>query len=294
MSILIGRTTGIVVSGMGSALALRQCQEMKAAGTKLVGAVSRGRGHAWNDMDIYPDFGSAIAGGAEVALFFDDPLDVKASLLGAVAAGIKMAICLTEFVPVHDALEIREEAARAGTVLIGPNSSGVLSALQSKAGYFSDAICMPGSVGIITKGGSIAYGVLSEMKSAGLGISTIVSVGPDPVKGVGYADVLPLFERDPDTRFVVLLGEIGGRDEEDAASVIASYMTKPVLAYTSGKYLKGDQSVGHAGAIIRNGVGGYASKVDAFRKSGAFVVEAFKDIVPTLVEMHRRGRQAIA
>ncbi|MDG4892605.1 hypothetical protein P9272_03205 [Mesorhizobium sp. WSM4976] len=287
MSILIERTTGIVVSGVGSAMAVRQCLEMKASGTKLVGVVGGRQVGAWGDVEVYPEFGSAISGGAEVALFFDDPLDVKKPVLEAIAAGIKTVICLTEFVPVHDALEIREAALRAGTVLIGPNSSGVLSALESKAGYFSDEICMPGSVGIVTKGGSIAYGVLSEMKIAGLGLSTIVSVGPDPVKGVGYADVLPLFERDPQTRIVVLLGEIGGRDEEDAAAVIASQMTKPVLAYTSGKYANGDQSVGHAGAIIRDGIGGYASKVDAFRKAGAIVVEAFKDIVPTLVEMHR-------
>ncbi|RUU69268.1 succinate--CoA ligase subunit alpha, partial [Mesorhizobium sp. M2C.T.Ca.TU.009.01.2.1] len=265
MSILIGRTTGIVVSGIGSSMVLRQCNEMKACGTKLVGAVGCGQVPHEDNIDVYTDFRSAIMAGAEVALFFNDPFDVKQRMLEAIAAGIKMVICLTEFVPVHDALEIREAANRAGTMLIGPNSSGVLSALQSKAGYFSDEICMPGSVGIVTKGGSIAYGVLSEMKCEGLGISTIVSVGPDPVKGVGYADLLPLFEKDPQTRIVVLLGEIGGRDEEDAAAVIASQMTKPVLAYTSGKYVEDGQSFGHAGAIIRNGIGGYASKVDAFR-----------------------------
>lgn len=287
MSIVVNATTGIVVSGIDSEMAVRQCGEMISSGTRLIGAVGPEAAADGIGVPVFADFGAAIRLGAEVVLFFDDPMAVKDALLAAIAAGIKVAICLTEFVPVHDALEVRRAAARAGTLLIGPNSSGVLSAEQAKAGYFSDAICLPGNVGILTKGGSIAYGVLSEMKVAGLGVSTIVSTGPDIVKGAGYAELLPLFENDPQTRFIVLLGEIGGRDEEDAAAVIASQISKPVIAYTSGKYMAEGQSIGHAGTIVKNGVGGHAGKVTAFRRAGAIVAEDFKDIVPALIELAR-------
>lgn len=185
--------------------------------------------------------------------------------------------------PVHDALALRTAARKAGKLLIGPNSTGILSAGRAKVGYFADTLTTPGRVGIITKGGSIAYGVLGELAQVGLGLSTIVSIGPDLVKGASYADLLPLFDADPETDVVLILGEIGGRDEEDAAEVIANKFSKPVVAHIAGRSLKPGATIGHAGAIIAHGIGGYDTKVERLRSAGAVIAETYKDIVPAIV-----------
>ena len=285
MSILIDKNTPIVVSGPGSPMVLNQCREMLARGTKLVGVVGLDTSKYDDLRHLETTFSAAVASSrAEAAVFFDDPFDIKASVLDAINAGLKTLVCLTEFVPVHDALALRAAATEAGALLIGPNSSGVLSPGRAKAGYFSDEICLPGNVGIITKGGSIAYGVISEMKAMGLGVSTIVSVGPDMVKGADYAALLSMFEADNETGSVLLLGEIGGRDEEAAAELIANSITKRVVVHVAGKYVKDARQIGHAGAIVRNGVGGYAEKVDALKAAGAIIAHDFKDIVPILLE----------
>jgi succinyl-CoA synthetase alpha subunit len=286
MSVLVEETTTIVVSPLSSAMARFQCHEMVKGGTRLVGAV-RDESAAFEadpSIPIIDNFTDAVVTlGAEVAVFFDEPLRVKDRVIAAIDAGITTLVVLTEYVPVHDALEMRNAAISRGANLIGPNSSGVLAAGRSKAGYFSDEICAPGDVGIITKGGSIAYGILSEMKRSGLGISTIVSVGPDLVKGADYASLLPLFENDANTKRILLLGEIGGYDEEAAAKVIVSQIRKPVVAYVCGKYVKEGQVIGHAGAIIHDGVGDYQSKVLALMNAGVAVSEDFESVIPLLL-----------
>ncbi|QGZ56407.1 succinate--CoA ligase subunit alpha [Paraburkholderia acidiphila] len=289
MSIIIDRTSAIVVHGAGSSMALHQSREMLEHGTNLIGIIDPDNisGHVLRGATLsLPNFKTAVESAAiDVALFFDPPDVVKYSVLAAIDAGIKTVVCLTEYVPVHDALTMRNAALDAGAMLIGPNSSGVLSPGVAKAGYFCDELCMPGNVGIVTKGGSIAYGILMEMKLQQLGVSTIVSVGPDRVKGADCAEILQHFEQDPATDVILLLGEVGGEDEENAARTIASAMRKPVVAHVAGKSLKVGQQIGHANAIVRKGTGGYESKVHALREAGAVVADEFKHIAPLLLEV---------
>jgi succinyl-CoA synthetase alpha subunit len=270
-------------------MAQHQCREMLERGTNLVGVIDPDNiaRHVCGGATLsLPNFKTAVESAAiDVALFFDPPDVAKQSVLAAIEAGIKTVICLTEYVPVHDALTMRDAAMSAGAMLIGPNSSGVLTPGGAKAGYFCDELCMPGNVGIVTKGGSIAYGILMEMKLEELGVSTIVSVGPDRVKGADCAAMLQHFEQDPATDAILLLGEVGGEDEENAACLIATAMRKPVVAHVAGKSLKAGQQIGHANAIVRKGTGGYESKVHALREAGAIVADEFKHIVPHLLEV---------
>jgi succinyl-CoA synthetase alpha subunit len=253
-------------------------------GTKLVGIVAvdpRELGN-WSPrgLPVFQTVGQAAASArADLSMVFSPPYAVKAEVCGAIEAGIPTIICLTEHVPVHDAVLIRHLAKRAGAILIGPNSSGVLSPGRAKAGFFSEDICLPGNVGVITKSGSLAYAVLSEMKSAGIGISTVVAIGGDTVMGTDFRDHLALFQADPDTRTIVLLGEIGGCDEENAATFIrGAPIDKPVISFVSGRSVPSGQSMGHAGAIAQRGRSDYPSKCHALAAAGVHVAGNIGDI----------------
>lgn len=274
MAILALSETRILVHGIGDPLARFQCEEMRRHGTRLVGIVvaeSRELGD-WSprDVPVFHTVGEAVASvRADLSMVFSPPYAVKAEVCSAIAAGIPTIICLTEHVPVHDAVLIRHLARRAGVTLIGPNSSGVLSPGRAKAGFFSEDICLPGNVGVITKSGSLAYAVLSEMKSAGIGISTVVAIGGDMAKGTDFRDHLALFQADPETSAIVLLGEVGGCDEENAAAYIRdAAIDTPVIAFVSGRSVPLGQSMGHAGAIAERGRGDYGSKCSALAAAG--------------------------
>jgi succinyl-CoA synthetase alpha subunit len=185
---------------------------------------------------------------------------------------------------VLDAIAIRHRAKNAGVILVGPNSSGILSPGIAKLGFYSEAICMAGDVGVITKSGSISYAVIAEMKSHGIGISTVVAIGGDRVKGTGFCDHLVAFQADPQTRFVVLLGEIGGDDEEQAADYLSAKPGKPVIAFISGRSVPLGQSLGHAGAIAEAGRGDHQSKVSALESAGVRIARNLGDIVAILKE----------
>jgi succinyl-CoA synthetase alpha subunit len=207
----------------------------------------------------------------------------------ALDRGIRLIIIMTEYVPVQDAIAMRRDARAAGATIVGPNSSGILTPREGKAGFFSNDICMPGRVGVLSKSGTLSYAVISEMKSVGIGVSTVVTVGGDMVKCSDFSSLLPLFQADPDTDAIVLLGEVGGSDEERAADYIAAHVSKPVIGYLSGKSLKPGQNVGHAGAIVRNGVGEYAGKIKALRSAGAHIAEEFREIIPLLQRVVNGG-----
>jgi succinyl-CoA synthetase alpha subunit len=286
MSVLVDRNTAILIHGVEQPLARYQCYEMIRAGTKLVGIVDPGRvGGFPVDSGIvqFDDLeGAASTTHVDALMVFDDALNVRGVVTDALDLGIKLIIVMTEYVPVHDAIAMRRAAHATGARIIGPNSSGILTPREGKAGFFSNDICIPGRVGVLSKSGTLSYAVISEMKSVGLGVSTVVTVGGDMVKCSDFKSLLPLFQADPDTDAIVLLGEVGGSDEERAAEYIAAHVSKPLVAYLSGKSLKPGQSVGHAGAIVRNGVGEYAGKIKALRAAGAHIAEEFREIIPLL------------
>lgn len=218
----------------------------------------------------------------DVLLMFDEPLNIAARAMDAVRAGVKMLVIITEHVPAHDMIDLRHLARQRNAIVVGANSTGVLIPGVLKAGYFSEDVCIPGRVGVLTKSGSLAYAVLAEMQSVGIGTSGVVSTGGDLVKASTFHDLIPYYENDPNTDAIVLLGEIGGSDEERAADLISRSVTKPVIAFISGKSIPPGKSIGHAGAIIRNGVGGYSSKVERLRAAGVHVADQMGEIIPML------------
>ncbi len=226
--------------------------------------------------------------GVNVLLLFTPRFEVKRTVIEALSGGIKTIVCLTDDVPLHDALEIKERCQRAGAVLLGPNSTGLLSPGIAKAGYYAEAVCMPGRVGVMSKSGSLAYAVMSEMMSLGIGVSTVAGIGGDPVRGASYAELLPLFEADPGTDAMVVLGEIGGDDEERAARAIPGRITKPVVAFIAGRSVPLGQNMGHAGAIAAQGRGDYPSKTAALRDAGVHIAETLGEVAELLKRLTAR------
>lgn len=288
MSILLDHSSRIVVHGAEIRRARFQLGEMARYPARVVAAVSARPGPLEpplpDAVPVYATAASAIAETrADLLLLFTPQLDVKAVVIEAIAAGIRTIVCLTDDVPLHDAVEIRQRCRTAGVTMLGPNSTGLLSPGAGKAGYYSEDVCIPGRVGVISKSGSLAYAVMSEMMSFGLGVSTVAGIGGDAVRGASFAELLPLYEADPGTDAIVMLGEIGGGDEEaGAAARLALGLRKPVVAYISGRSVPLGQSMGHAGAIARLGHGDYPSKAKALADAGVRVADNFGEVVPIL------------
>lgn len=285
MTILLDETTRILVHGAEKRSARFQLDEMARYPAEVVGVVCS-RAENIPLPPAFRTFGTVTEAvgstGANLLLVFTPQLEVKAVGMEAVAAGIGTIVCLTDDVPLHDALELKQRCRDAGVMLLGPNSTGLLSPGIGKAGYYSEDVCMPGHVGVISKSGSVAYAVMSEMMSFGLGVSTVAGIGGDAVRGAAFAELLPLFHADPKTDAIVMLGEIGGEDEERAAARIAEGLAKPIVAFISGRSVPLGESMGHAGAIARLGRGDYQSKTRALRDAGVHVAETIGDVATIL------------
>jgi succinyl-CoA synthetase alpha subunit len=291
MAILADADSRILIQGVAGRLARFQCEEMIRHSTKLVGIVARPDEFAGWTPPVVPVFQTAEAAvkatGANLIMIFSPPLEVKAAVSDAIAARLPVIVCLTDHVPVHDAIVLRSLAERAGVVLVGASSSGLLSPVRAKAGFFVEDICQPGDIGVVAKGGSLAYAVISELKSAGLGVSTVVSLGGDAAKGLDFAGCLALFAKDEETRAVVMLGEIGGSDEEKAAAYLqAQPIHKPVVAFISGRSVPVGRSMGHAGAIAALGRGDYDSKCRALAAAGVEIADTI-GAIPQILARQR-------
>ncbi len=294
MAILAGTDSRILIQGVAGRLARFQCEEMLRHGTRLVGLIARPdefAGWAPPPLPVFATTGAAVgATGADLIMIFSPPLEVRAAAGEAISARLPVIVCLTDHIPVHDAIVLRHLAARAGVVLVGAGSSGILSPGRAKAGFFVEDICRPGDIGVVAKGGSLAYAVISELKSAGLGVSTVVSLGGDAAKGLDFAGSLALFARDDETRAVVLLGEIGGSDEEKAAAYLQAHpLRKPVVAFISGRSVPAGRSMGHAGAIAAAGRGDHDSKCRALAAAGVEIADTIGAIPRILARQRRPG-----
>jgi succinyl-CoA synthetase alpha subunit len=293
MAILAPSDSRILLHGIANPLARFQCAEIPRHGTLLAGIVAADRNElaGWSpgEARTFQSTREAVkSAGANLSMVFSAPYKVKEAVAEAIAARVPLIIVLTEHVPVHDAILLRHLARRAGVTLIGPNSSGLLSPGRVKAGFFVEDICRPGRIGVISKSGSLAYAVMAEMKSSGLGVSTVVAIGSDAVKGIDFREPLSLFQSDPETDAIVLLGEIGGGDEENAASFIARSITKPVVAFISGRSVPVGQNMGHANAIAGLGRGDHATKVRALASAGVMVAQNIGDILSMLKALDMR------
>lgn len=288
MSILIDRSKRVVVQGITGREGLTRTRLMRAYGTQIVAGVTPGKGgQTVEDVPVFDTVCEAWeqAGPLDISVLFIPAPLVRSAALEALAAGIKLLVIVPDRVPVYDVLEIADAAQRAGAQFVGPNTLGVLSPDQGVLGMMGGQAAsarewfFPGPVGISSRSGGITTSIAYYLAQAGIGASTLVHVGGDPIVGLPHPAVLRLFERDPQTRLIVLFGEIGTSQEEQVADLIAAgELTKPVIAYIGGKSATSGTRFSHAGAIIEGGRGTHAGKVARLREVGVTVVDSFAQI----------------
>jgi succinyl-CoA synthetase alpha subunit len=275
MAVLVDKGTRLCVAGITGREGTFHTLNNRNYGTNVVGGVTPGKGG--QDVEGIPVFDTWEQAAAEAqpntAMIFVPPRFAADAILEAAAAGVELVIAITEGIPAHDELRVYNTLKRdySGTRLIGPNCPGILSPGKANVGIIPASFFRAGSVGVVSRSGTLTYQIGNEIAQAGVGCSTIVGIGGDPVPGSSFVDVLELFEADPETELVVLSGEIGGSAEEEAAEYIAAHMTKPVVAYIAGFTAPTGKQMGHAGAIVSGSAGTAAAKAEALEAKGVRV-----------------------
>lgn len=280
MSILVDQETRVLVQGITGREGSFHTRQMLAYGTQVVAGVRPGKGgQTVENVPVFDTVREAMAKtGANCAIGFVPEAAAADSLLEQIDAGLPLVCCISERIPVQDMIEVVQYARRKGTRLIGPNCPGLITPGRALVGILPGSIFKPGPVGLVSRSGTLTYEVVDELTRRSIGQSTCVGVGGDPVIGTRFVDVLKLFEADPDTRVVVLIGEIGGTDEEEAAAYIRQ-MTKPVIGFISGRTAPPGKRMGHAGAIISGRAGTAESKIEALRTAGVPVADTIAEVV---------------
>jgi succinyl-CoA synthetase alpha subunit len=282
MSILLNRETKALIQGITGRVGQSQTRWMLEYGTNIVAGVTPGKG-GWvvEGIPVYDTVAEAVAEqGAEASVFFVPPQGVKEAAIQTIDVGIKLIVVITEHIPVHDVMEIREYATDSDVQIVGPTSPGIITVGEAKLGIMPGNMFKPGRIGLISRSGTLTYEVSVNLATAGFGQSTAVGIGADPVVFTNVPELLRLFEEDPDTDLVVLVGEVGGMQEEEAAEYIKKSMTKPVVAYIAGLNVPQEKRMGHAGAIIQgDGRGTAQSKVSALQEAGAEVAQFPAEVV---------------
>ena len=268
MSILVDRATRVVCQGFTGAQGTLHSEQAIAYGTQLVGGVTPGKGGSTHlERPVFDTVAEAVAEtGATVSVIYVPARFCKDSILEAIDAGIELIVCITEGIPTLDMLIVKDRLDTLGTRLIGPNCPGVITPGECKIGIMPGDIHMPGKVGVVSRSGTLTYEAVKQTTDRGFGQSTCVGIGGDPIPGTHFTDVLALFEADPATEAIVLVGEIGGTAEEEAAAFIADHVTKPVVAYIAGVTAPPGKRMGHAGAIIAGGKGTAAEKYEGLEQ----------------------------
>lgn len=285
MAIIVDEKTTVLVQGITGYQGRFHTGEMLKYGTRVVAGTSPGKGGQMVEgVPVYNTVREAAARYQPTASVIFVPAQLgKEAALEALEAGIKLVVIISEHIPLHDSLEVMSFARARGARVIGPNTFGVISSGRSKIGIMPNQFFHPGPVGVVSRSGTLGYEIVGALRVAGLGTSTVVGMGGDRVVGLSFADVLQEFEADPETRAIVLIGEIGGTAEEEAAAYIREKVSKPVVAYVAGASAPPGKRMGHAGAIIERGRGTYAAKVSALKAAGVKVAELPHE-VPELLE----------
>jgi succinyl-CoA synthetase alpha subunit len=282
VSVLVDSSSRVLIQGITGREGAFHTEQMRAYGTNVVAGVSPGKGgQDANGVPIFDTVAQAVAAtAADVSGIFVPPPFAADAIMESAASAIPLTVCITEGIPVHDMIRARAFVERAGTRLLGPNCPGLVTPGQCKVGIIPNHINTPGPVGIVGRSGTLTYEVIQGLGQAGMGQTTSVGIGGDPVLGMTFSDVLALFARDPETRAVVMIGEIGGSDEENGAEFIrSSGFDKPVVAFISGRTAPPGKRMGHAGAIISGNKGTAQSKIDALTAAGAVVADTIEDVV---------------
>ena len=292
MSILVDKDTKVVVQGITGRAATRHTQLMLSYGTKIVAGVTPGkRGLLWeNQIPIYDTLAQAKRDtGATCAVSFVPTGSGKEAILEAIDCEIEMIVMVTEGIPIHDMLLVHQRIQNSKTLLIGPSTPGIIVPGRVKVGFLPERACKPGNVGIISRSGTLSYELAYRMTQAGIGQSTWVGIGGDPIKGQSFRDLLKKFARDPETSAVLLVGEIGGSDEEMAADYLKQGYDQPVVAHIAGRNAPKGKQMGHAGAIIRGDQGRYETKIEKLSQAGVKIAEEIGDVVKLLEMVTMKG-----
>lgn len=274
MSILVDKNTRLIVHGITGREGSFHTKQMIDYGTNVVGGVTPGKGGEWvfGTVPVFDTAQEAVeATGANTSIIYVPARFAADSIIEAADAGVDLVVCITEGLPVLDMVQVRAYLDTTHTRLIGPNCPGLITPGECKVGIIPGHILTPGNVGVVSRSGTLTYEVVYALTARGIGQSTAVGIGGDPINGTSFLDVLRMFEDDPGTDQVILIGEIGGTDEQKAAEFIANKMTKPVTAFIAGQTAPPGRRMGHAGAIISGGEGTAAEKMDALRQAGARV-----------------------
>ncbi len=274
MSILIDNDTRLVVQGFTGREGSFHAEQMIEFGTNVVGGVTPGKGGTQHlGHPVFDTVREAVKGeGANTSVIFVPPAFAKDAIMEAAEAGVSLIVCITEGIPIKDMVQALHFVKSSGARLVGPNCPGILTPGQAKVGIMPAMIFSEGPIGVISRSGTLTYEAAHQLTCEGFGQSTAIGIGGDPVIGTRFTDVLQLFEEDPETEAVVLIGEIGGTDEEDAAEYIKECMTKPVIAFIAGATAPPGRRMGHAGAIIAGGKGTAEDKFSALTDAGAHII----------------------
>jgi succinyl-CoA synthetase alpha subunit len=280
VSILVGNDTRLLVQGITGREGSFHTQQMVEYGTNVVAGVTPGKaGQEVHGVPVFNTVEDAVREtGANTSVIYVPAKFSADAIYEAVDNGIKVVICITEGVPVNDMVPVYHHVKQMGAVLIGPNCPGVTSPGQAKVGIIPGFIHEPGRVGVVSRSGTLTYEVVDALTKAGLGQSTVVGIGGDPIIGTSFLDVLELFQNDPETDAIVMIGEIGGDDEETAAAFIKDHVTKPMAGFIAGRTAPEGKRMGHAGAIISGGAGTAQGKIDALEAAGVAVASKMSEI----------------
>jgi succinyl-CoA synthetase alpha subunit len=288
MSILVGKNTKVIVQGLTGSAGTFHAKQMREYGTQVVGGVTPGKGGSSHEgFPIYDTVAQAVkATGANASVIYVPPPGAADAILEAAAAGVGVIICITEGIPILDMVKAKRALGDyPNSLLVGPNCPGVITPGECKIGIMPGYIHTPGPIGIVSRSGTLTYEAAHQLSAMGIGQSTAVGIGGDPVKGFDFIDCLQRFEADPQTKAVLMIGEIGGTSEEDAAQFVKLNMKKPVAGFIAGVTAPPGRRMGHAGAIISGGKGGAEDKIAAMRAAGIAIAPTPSDLGKTVAPL---------